>query len=419
MIHVADEMERLGFKQPLLIGGATTSRAHTALKIEPQYSQATIHVVDASRAVAVASTLLSDSQSDEYKQNIKREYEALRELHKGKKSENVMIPIADARANKLAINWQGYEPPKPSLNGVMKFVDYSLAELAQYIDWTPFFATWELAGRYPNILTDAVVGASATQLFNDAQVMLQKMIDEKWLQANAVIGFFPANSVGDDIEVYADEHRRKVIARFCMLRQQTKKQAGKPNLSLADFVAPKSSGVIDYLGGFAVTAGLEMDKKLNEFAAQMDDYSSIMFKALADRLAEAFAERMHERVRKEYWCYARNETLTNQQMIAEEYVGIRPAPGYPACPDHTDKPVLFRLLNAEKNANIHLTESYAMQPAASVSGFYFSHPESKYFGIGKIGKDQVDDYAERKKMNIVVMERWLSQQLSYDARVKI
>jgi 5-methyltetrahydrofolate--homocysteine methyltransferase len=273
-----------------------------------------------------------------------------------------------------------------------------------------------LAGRYPKILTDEVVGASATQLYDDAREMLASMISEKWLNANGVIGFYPANSVGDDIEVYADENRRKVIARFCMLRQQTRKQKGKPNLCLADFIAPKASGIPDYIGGFAVTSGLNMEKKLQEFVEQMDDYSSIMFKALADRLAEAFAERLHERVRKEYWSYARSEQLSSEQLIAEEYMGIRPAPGYPACPDHTDKPILFRLLNAEENANIHLTESYAMHPAASVSGFYFSHPESRYFGIGKVGKDQVDDYAERKEMNIVVMERWLSQQLSYDIK---
>jgi 5-methyltetrahydrofolate--homocysteine methyltransferase len=298
----------------------------------------------------------------------------------------------------------------------MKFNDYPLEDLVRFVDWTPFFATWELAGKFPRILEDEVVGDSAKSLYADAQAMLKKMIAEKWLSASAVIGFYPANSVGDDIEVYADETRRKVIARFCMLRQQTKKQAGKANMCLADFIAPKSSGKADYIGGFAVTSGLNMEAKLKEFEASADDYSAIMFKALADRLAEGFAECMHERVRKEYWSYARSENLTNEQLIDEQYVGIRPAPGYPACPDHTDKPVLFRLLNAEKNAHIHLTESYAMDPASSVSGFYFSHPESKYFGIGKVGKDQVDDYAERKHMNIVVMERWLSQQLSYDIK---
>ena len=416
MVHVASEMQRQGFTQPLLIGGATTSRAHTALKIEPFYDHATVHVVDASRAVAVASSLLSDTQQEEYKARIKQEYIDLRERHKNKKSEVAMIPIGLARENKYPIDWSLYEPPKPSLTGVMKFNDYSLEELKSYIDWTPFFSTWELAGRFPKILTDEVVGESATQLFADAEAMLEKMIAEKWLTANAVIGFFPANSVGDDIEVYADETRRKVIARFCMLRQQTKKQKGKYNHCLADYVAPKESGITDYIGGFAVTSGLNMEPKLKEFDEQMDDYSSIMFKALADRLAEAFAECMHERVRKQFWSYARSESLTAEQLIAEEYAGIRPAPGYPACPDHTDKPILFRLLNAEKNANIHLTDNYAMAPASSVSGFYFSHPDSRYFGIGKIGKDQVDDYAERKKMNVVVMERWLSQQLSYEIK---
>jgi 5-methyltetrahydrofolate--homocysteine methyltransferase len=414
MVHVASEMQRLGYTQPLLIGGATTSRAHTALKIEPNYQHATIHVVDASRAVAVASSLLSDTQAVEYKERIKQEYIALRELHKNKKSETAIIPIEEARANKVAIDWTVYVPPKPALFGVMKFNDYSLDELSKYIDWTPFFSTWELAGRFPNILTDEVVGESASTLYADAQAMLKTIINEKWLAAHGVIGFYPANSVGDDIEVYADESRRKVVARFCMLRQQTKKQSGKANHCLADYIAPKSSGVRDYIGGFAVTAGFNMEPKLREFEKDMDDYSAILFKALADRLAEAFAECMHEHVRKEYWSYARSENLSSEQLIAEQYVGIRPAPGYPACPDHTDKPVLFRLLRAEENAYIHLTESYAMTPAASVSGFYFSHPESRYFGIGKIGKDQVDDYAHRKQVNIVVMERWLSQQLSYD-----
>lgn len=419
MIHIANEMQRLGYKQPLLIGGATTSRAHTALKIEPGYSNSTVHVVDASRAVAVASTLLSDTQSEEYKKKIKLEYSALRELHKHKKSETVIIPIEEARLNKMQIDWDNYVPPRPSLSGLMKFTDYPLDELVRYIDWTPFFSTWELAGRYPEILDDEVVGASAKVLFDDAKAMLQKIVDEKWLTASGVIGFFPANSVGDDIEVYADETRRKVVARFCMLRQQTKKQKGKWNMCLADFVAPKSSGKADYLGCFAVTSGLNMEAKLQEFEEQVDDYSSIMFKALADRMAEGFAECLHERVRREYWSYARSEHLTSEQLIAEEYVGIRPAPGYPACPDHTDKPALLRLLNADLNANIFLTENYAMQPASSVSGFYFSHPESRYFGIGKIGKDQVDDYAQRKQMHVVTMERWLSQQLSYDIKQSV
>lgn len=418
MTHVAKEMDRLDFHVPLLIGGATTSRAHTALKIEPHYKHATVHVVDASRAVTVASTLLSKTQSQPYRDKIKQEYVELRERHKTKKSANVMVSIAEARANKFQINWDEYTPPKPNLFGVKRFADFSISELSKYIDWTPFFMTWELAGRYPKILQDEVVGESARQLFADATDMLEKMIKEQWLYANAVIGFFPANSVGDDIEVYADEKRRNVIARFCMLRQQTKKQAGKANMCLADYIAPKSSGVKDYIGGFAVTAGLGMEAKLLEFENNQDDYNSIMFKALADRLAEAFAECMHERVRKEYWSYAKDENLSNTQLIAEEYAGIRPAPGYPACPDHTDKPQLFRLLNAEEYAGISLTENFAMHPAAAVSGFYFSHPDSRYFGIGKIGKDQVDDYAKRKQMNVLTMERWLSQQLGYDTAVK-
>lgn len=418
MVHVAQEMQRLGYKQPLLIGGATTSRAHTALKIEPQFTGATVHVVDASRAVTVVSALLSAEQRDEYKAKIRTEYHDLRELHRNKKSETTLVSIAEARANPFKIDWSAYDPVPPTFLGVKKFTDYSLETLKQYIDWTPFFSVWELAGRFPGILQDKVVGASARQLFDDADIMLQKLIADKWLQANAVIGFYPANSVGDDIEIYADDTRKKVIARFCMLRQQSKKQAGKANMCLADFIAPKASGIADYIGGFAVTAGINMDAKLQEFADQHDDYNIIMFKALADRFAEAFAEHMHERVRKEFWGYAKDESFSNDQLVAEEYLGIRPAPGYPACPDHTDKPVLFRLLQAEANTGITLTESYAMHPAAAVSGFYFSHPESRYFGIGKIAKDQVDDYAARKQMNVLTMERWLAQQLSYEVKVK-
>jgi len=414
MAHVAQEMHRQGFSLPLLIGGATTSRAHTALKIEPHYEYPTIHVVDASRAVGVASALLSEEQRVTFTQKVRDEYIALRELHKGKKSESEMITLAEARKNKFSDDWSSYQPTKPTFLGVKKFIEYPIEDLIGTIDWTPFFSTWELAGRYPNILSDAVVGESATTLFHDAQEMLKKIVAEKWLQANAMIGFFPANSVGDDIEVYADDTRKEVIATFRMLRQQTRKIAGKHNLCLADFIAPKSSGVADYLGCFAVTAGLNIDAKLAEFEKDHDDYSSIMLKALADRFAESFAEHMHERVRKEFWGYAKDEHLTNDELIAEKYHGIRPAPGYPACPDHTEKPLLFSLLNAQADADIHLTESFAMLPASSVSGFYFSHPSSQYFGVGKIADDQVEDYAKRKSMDGGITRRWLATHLAHE-----
>lgn len=411
MMYVAKEMQRQNFSLPLLIGGATTSRAHTALKIEPNYEGATIHVVDASRAVGVASQLLSDTQKNTFIDKIRAEYVSLRELHKNKKSENEMISIEEARKNKFKIDWEHYTPPVPSFLGVKKFIDYSLEKLIDYIDWTPFFSTWELAGRFPRILEDKLVGESAKSLYQDARNMLNKIIQHKWLYANAVIGFFPANSIDDDIIVYADENREQVIAKFCMLRQQTRKPQDKANVCLADFIAPKSTGIPDYIGGFAVTAGIGIENQLKLFEAANDDYNGIMLKALADRLAESFAEHMHERVRKEFWRYAANEELSNEDLIAEKYCGIRPAPGYPACPDHTEKPILFELLNATPLIEISLTENYAMWPASSVSGFYFSHPESHYFGIGKIAEDQVTDYAVRKNMDVALIKRWLSTHL--------
>lgn len=411
MIHIAKEMQRQQMTLPLLIGGATTSRAHTALKIEPNYSGATIHVVDASRAVGVASQLLSDTQREDYTASIRKEYVALRELHKNKKSEAELISLEAARENKFPIAWDKHHVIKPGFLGIQSFLDYPIEKLAEYIDWTPFFSTWELAGRFPKIFDDEIIGASAKNLFADAKVMLEKMVKEKWIKANAVIGFFPANSVGDDIEVYADENRDKVITTFRMLRQQTRKANNKRNMCLADFVAPKSSGVADYIGGFAVTAGLGIETKLAEFEKNHDDYSAIMLKALADRLAESFAEHMHERVRKEFWAYAKEENLSNDELIAEKYCGIRPAPGYPACPDHTEKPALFELLQAVPQAQICLTENFAMLPASSVSGFYFSHPESHYFGIGKIAEDQIHDYASRKNLDIALVKRWLATHL--------
>jgi 5-methyltetrahydrofolate--homocysteine methyltransferase len=412
MSHIAKEMARLNFSIPLMIGGATTSRAHTAIKIEPHYDGATIHVLDASRAVGVASQLLSDTAKDAFVQATRDEYHILRERHKNKKSANEYIPIEAARINKTAIDWNNHTPTKPAFLGVKKFTNYSFNDLIEFIDWTPFFHTWELAGRYPAILQDEIIGESATQLFNDAKVMLEKLCQEKWLHANAVIGFFPANSVGDDIEIYTDETRKQVRATFRMLRQQTKKANGKPNSCLADFIAPKSSGIADYIGGFAVTAGVGLDEIANQFESKHDEYNSILLKALADRFAEAFAEHMHYRVRKELWGYAPNEALNNNDMIAEQYQGIRPAPGYPACPDHTEKPLLFELLNAPENTGITLTENFAMLPASSVSGLYFSHPESHYFGIGKIEEDQVIDYANRKNMTLDAIKRWLAPNLS-------
>ncbi len=408
MTHVAKEMQRQAFSIPLLIGGATTSRAHTAIKIEPHYSAATLHVVDASRAVGVVSQLLSADMQEAFIRTTRDEYEKLRQLHKNKKSESKIISITDARVNKLKVNWSAYSPPKPTFLGTRTFLNYSLAEISGYIDWTPFFHTWELAGRFPHILEDELIGASAKNLWHDAQIMLQKLIAEQWLQANAVVGFFPANSVCDDIEIYADDDDRdRVIATFRMLRQQTLKPNDKANLCLADFIAPKSTGIKDYFGGFAVTSGINIEAHLNQFEKNHDDYNSIMLKALADRLAEGFAECLHERVRKELWNYMPDENYSNDELIKATYRGIRPAPGYPACPDHTEKPLLFSLLNAEKEAGIFLTENYAMLPASSVSGFYFAHPESHYFGIGKIGEDQAMDYAERKQMDLAMVKHWL------------
>ncbi len=408
MAHVAKEMQRLHFNIPLLIGGATTSRAHTAIKIEPHYTGATVHVVDASRAVGVVSQLLNENARHAFINTTRLDYEKLRERHKNKRNDNEFITIAAARDNHVKIQWENYSPPKPLFLGIQKFESYPLATLAPYIDWTPFFHTWELSGRYPQIFNDEIIGESAKNLFEDANQMLQKMIEENWLHANAVIGFFPANSVGDDIEIYTDESRREVLMTIHMLRQQSKKPLGRPNISLADFIAPKSTGIPDYIGGFAVTSGVELDEKVAEFESQHDEYNSILVKAIADRLAEAFAEHMHERVRKEFWGYVPNEHLNNEELIAEKYRGIRPAPGYPACPDHTEKPLLFALLNPE---SITLTENFAMLPASSVSGFYFSHPDSEYFGIGKISEDQVEDYAIRKKMDIELVKRWLAPNL--------
>jgi 5-methyltetrahydrofolate--homocysteine methyltransferase len=417
MCHVAAEMEREGFDLPLLIGGATTSRVHTAVKISPNYhrSQA-IYVTDASRAVGVVSSLMSPEERPKAIARVREEYTRMAESHARGRAEKSRTSIADARANRLKLDWKTYQPPKPTFLGTRALRNYDLAELASYIDWTPFFQAWELKGAFPRILQDDKYGEAARPLFDDAQAMLKQLIEEKWLKANAVVGFWPANSVGDDIELYTDENRTKVLATLHTLRQQMARDGDKSNLALADFIAPKDLGLADYIGGFAVTAGIGEEDVARRFERANDDYSKIMVKALADRLAEAFAEALHAKVRRELWGYAPGETLSNEQLIAEDYAGIRPAPGYPAQPDHTEKRTLFTLLDAEKATGLKLTESCAMWPAAAVSGLYFSHPESRYFGVGKIGRDQVQDYAGRKGWTIDEAERWLGPILNYDPK---
>jgi 5-methyltetrahydrofolate--homocysteine methyltransferase len=415
MVHVAKEMQRLGYTQPLLIGGATTSPAHTAVKIDPQYKGAVIYVKDASRSVGVCQQLVTKDTRDEYVANIKADHERRREQHRNKSVKSPQLTLAEARAKKLKLDWATYAPPVPSFLGLRSFESYPLAELVPYIDWMPFFNAWEFAGKFPDILRDPVVGEAASNLYADAQKMLKTLVDERWLQARAVIGFFPANTVADDdISVYADETRLKSVVRLHQLRQQKSKPQDQAQLCLSDFVAPAQSGRADYIGAFAVTAGIGIDAHVARFEAAHDDYSSIMLKALADRLAEALAERMHERVRREFWGYAAQEQLDSTGLIREEYQGIRPAPGYPACPDHTEKATLWKLLDAERTAGIRLTESFAMFPTAAVSGFYFSHPRSQYFGVGKIDRDQAASYAQRKGMRVAEAERWLAPILGYD-----
>ena len=414
MCTVASEMERLKMNIPLLIGGATTSKVHTAVKIAPNFSGPLVYVLDASRAVGVAGQLLGENTKEAYAAEVSKEYHDMRVKYGNRDKTDNQVSINEARANKFKIDWKGYEPDAPQFTGLRVFDDYKLEDLVDRIDWTPFFRTWELAGNYPAILTDKVVGESATDLFRDAEAMLQKIVDEKWLKAKAVIGFWNANSIGDDVELYADPNRKEVIDTIHFVRQQMKKRSGKANMCLADFITPKETGIIDHMGGFALTAGIGIEEKLELFEGSHDDYNDILLKALADRFAEAFAEHMHERVRKEFWGYAKDESLNNNELIKEKYRGIRPAPGYPACPDHTEKTGLFALLNARQNAGIDLTDSMAMMPASSVSGYYFSHPESQYFGIGKISKDQVQDYAKRKDMELQLTERWLAPNLAYN-----
>jgi 5-methyltetrahydrofolate--homocysteine methyltransferase len=414
MSFVASEMEREGFQVPLLIGGATTSRAHTAVKIEPNYHGTTVHVLDASRAVGVASNLLSPRLAQPFARDLRAEYQLIREQRAGRGPAERQVPLAAARANRLAIDWSAAAPPAPCALGAQALDDYPLDELVDRIDWTPFFQTWELAGHYPAILEDPAVGPAARSLFDDARALLDRIVRERLLTARGVFGLFPAASVGDDIQLYRGADRTRPIATIHTLRQQMAKPPGRPNLALADYVAPRESGVLDHVGAFAVTAGIGVDALVAEFDARHDDYSAILVKALADRLAEAFAERLHERVRREFWGYAGAESLDNSELIREAYQGIRPAPGYPACPDHTEKGTLFDLLDVERPAGISLTESFAMTPTAAVSGWYFWHPEARYFGVGKIGRDQVEDYAGRKGMTVEEAERWLSPNLSYD-----
>ena len=414
MVHVAREMQREKFTLPLLIGGATTSKAHTAVKIDPAYEQPVVYVLDASRAVGVVSNLLSKTQREDFVQSLKNEYVEVREAHRRKHGDKQLATIAAARDNSLKLNFSEKEITKPEFLGTKVFENYPLAEIRERIDWTPFFQTWEMKGSYPKILEHETYGPEAQKLFDDAQQLLNEIVDKQLLTANAVIGFFPANSVGDDIEIYTDESRKHEQTVVHTLRQQMQRNDDRSNMSLADFVAPADSGVADYIGGFAVTAGIGIEQLVARFEAENDDYNAILAKALADRLAEAFAELMHERVRKELWGYSPDETLDNDALIHEKYRGIRPAPGYPACPDHTEKPALFELLAATATTGISLTENFAMLPAASVSGYYFAHPESRYFGIGRIGKDQVADYARRKGMSITEAERWLAPILGYE-----
>jgi 5-methyltetrahydrofolate--homocysteine methyltransferase len=415
MVYVAKEMERAGMKIPLLIGGATTSRIHTAVKIDTCYSGSVIHVLDASKSVPVASSLLSKDQTGDIYKKTKDEYAKARLDHANRKEDKEYISYAEARANKFKIDWSNTEIPIPKTLGNQYYQDYSIAEIRPFIDWTPFFQTWMLQGKYPRIFENEIIGKEAKKLFDDANAMLDEVIAGKLLTCKAAVGIYPANSINDDeVEVYSDESRTEVLHTFEFLRQQGKKGTNVPNMSLSDFIAPKESGKKDYIGFFAVTAGIGIEVLLDKYKKDHDDYNDIMIKSVADRLAEAMAEMLHYKVRKEIWAYAQDEAFDSERLIKEDYIGIRPAPGYPACPDHTEKPPLFEILDATKHTDIILTESNAMYPASSVSGMYFAHPDSKYFGLGKIAKDQVEDYAIRKGMDLEKIERWLAPNLNYD-----
>ena len=410
MVYLAKEMDKLNIKIPIMIGGATTSRAHTAVKIAPEYKETVVHVNDASRAVTVASNLLQSETKGSYVTAIREEYDKLREGYLNRSRDKNFLSIEDARKNKLQLNWNEFQPVKPNFIG-SKTIEVELSELVDFIDWTPFFNSWELYGKYPAILTDEIVGEQATSLFADAQKMLQQIITEKWLTAKGILGIFPANQINDDDVLVSDENGKELV-KFLTLRQQSQKTAGAPNIALADFIAPKDNGKQDYIGCFCVTTGFGVDEKATEFEKQLDDYNSILVKALGDRFAEAFAEYLHLKVRKEIWGYASEESLTNQDLIKEEYAGIRPAPGYPACPDHLEKPTIWKLLNVEQEIGVRLTESMAMWPASSVSGYYFGNPESKYFGLGKIKEDQVIDYAKRRSISTDMAMKWLNPNIA-------
>ena len=410
MVYLAKEMDKLNIKIPIMIGGATTSRAHTAVKIAPEYKETVVHVNDASRAVTVASNLLQAETKGSYVKAIREEYDKLRDGYLNRSRDKNYHTIESARKNKLQLDWDNFTPLKPNFIGT-KTIEVELSQLVDFIDWTPFFNSWQLFGKYPAILTDEIVGEQATSLFTDAQKMLQKIVAEKWLEAKGVFGIFPANTINDD-DISLPNPSEGGALTLLTLRQQSQKTAGAPNIALADFIAPKDSGKQDYIGCFCVTTGFGVDEKATEFEKDLDDYNSIMIKALADRLAEAFAEYLHLKVRKEIWGYASDENLSNSDLIAEEYKGIRPAPGYPACPDHLEKPTIFSLLNVEKEIGVTLTESMAMWPASSVSGYYFGHPESKYFGLGKIKEDQVIDYAKRRGISAEKATKWLSPNIS-------
>jgi 5-methyltetrahydrofolate--homocysteine methyltransferase len=411
MVYLAKELERLNIKIPIMIGGATTSRAHTAVKIAPQYNSTVVHVNDASRAVTVAGNLLNSETKLKYTTDIRLEYDELREGYLNRSRDKNFLTIEQARANKLKLDWENFKPVKPNFIG-SKTIEVDLDVLVPYIDWTPFFRTWELFGKYPAILTDEVVGEQATSVFADAQEMLIVILKEKKLTAKGIYGIFPANTTNDDdIQILPTTNNQQPIT-FLTLRQQSQKTAGAPNIALADFIAPKDTGKTDYMGAFCVTTGFGVDEWAAEFEKNLDDYNSIMVKALADRFAEAFAEYLHEKVRKEIWGYASDEILTTEELIGESYKGIRPAPGYPACPDHLEKPTIWKLLNVEQEIGVKLTESMAMWPASSVSGYYFGNPESKYFGLGKIKEDQVIDYAKRRSIPTEVASKWLNPNIA-------
>jgi 5-methyltetrahydrofolate--homocysteine methyltransferase len=413
MAGVASEMEKNNLKIPLLIGGATTSKIHTAVKIEPSYSGAVVHVKDASKSVGVVNSLVSADNKDKFIADVRAEYDALRKSYASAKSTVDYLSLDEARKNKFETDWNQSKIVKPSFIGTRTFNDFSIAEIREYINWVFFFLVWQLKGKYPDILKDAVVGEEARKLFDDANKMLDQIEKEKLIVANGIVGFYPANSVGDDIEVYDDESRKKLLVTFRNLRNQTKHNDETPNYCLSDFIAPKESGITDYMGAFAVTAGMGMEKFLDVLKSKNDDYNSILIKSLADRLAEAFTELIHEKIRKELWGYNKDENMSKDEMFLEKYKGIRPAHGYPACPDHSEKSTLWELLDVEKYTGIQLTETNSMFPAASVSGLLFAHPKSLYFYVGKLGEDQVKDYANRKKFDVPTVEKWLASNLNY------